>query len=94
MFKSNEELFQATHELIVSLDERGHIIEAEILREGLISLNGLTDGWALLLDAVREVESKAASVLTDSEREKISEIHDTVYHAVYRRERKPLKKFF
>jgi hypothetical protein len=94
MFKSNQELFQATHELIVSLDDRGHLLEAEALRDGLISLNGLTDGWALLLDAVGEVESKGASVLSDSEREKISEIHDTVYHLVYRRERKPWNKFF
>ena len=94
MFKSNQELFQATHELIVSLDERGHILEAEVLKAGLISLNGLTDGWALLLDAVREVEGKGASVLSEPELQKISEIHDTVYHAVYRRERKPWVKFF
>lgn len=94
MFKSNEELFQATHELIVSLEEDGLFLESDILKEGLISLNGLTDGWALLLDAVREVESKVASVLVESDREKIGKIHDTVYHAVYRRECKPWNKFF
>ena len=94
MFKSNNELFQATHEIIVSLEEDGLILDSEILKEGLISLNGLTDGWALLLDAVREVESRVASVLTESDRAKIGEIHDTVYHIVYRRERKPWNKFF
>lgn len=93
MFKSNEELFQAARDLIVSLERSRHILEAEVLKEGLISLNGLTDGWAFLLDAVREVENKTTSVLTGSEKELIREIHDTVYHAVYRRERKAWWKF-
>ena len=58
-----------------------------------VSLNGLTDGWALLLDAVREVENNA-DVLTDSEKEAISTIHDAVYQAVYRRKRKGWWRFW
>lgn len=93
MFKSNEELFRATRDLIDSLKRGGHDYEATVLKNGLASLNGLTDGWALLLDAVREVESKAASVFSDSEKEALSKIHDAVYQAVYRRTRKAWWKF-
>ncbi len=94
MFESNEEFFHATNELVASLERRGHGSEARILKDGLASLNGLTDGWALLLDAVREVESRAKPVFTDSEKELIGSIHDTVYRAVYRRKRKPWWKFW
>jgi hypothetical protein len=54
LFKSNEALFHATNELVASLYQSGHRSEAEILKNGLASLNGLTDGWALFLDAVHQ----------------------------------------
>ena len=93
MYKSNEEFFQSVHDLAGSLKRNGHAREADVLTNGMAALNGLTDGWALLLDAVREVESNAA-VLTDAEKEAIRTIHDAVYQAVYRRKRKNWWKFW
>jgi len=45
------------------------------------------------LDSVKEVE-KAAGALNVSERKKLTEIHDAVYEAVYRRKRRPWWKFW
>jgi hypothetical protein len=91
LFKSNEALFHATNAIVASLDQSGHRSEAEILKNGLASLNGLTDGWALFLDAIQEVEKSDA--FTDPEKKTIAEIHDAVYEAVYRRKRKAWWKF-
>ena len=85
MFESNEEFFKAVRDLADSLMRNGHGREADALKEGFASLNGLTDGWGLLLDAVLKVENTTADVLTDSEKEAICKIHDAVYQAVYRR---------
>ena len=93
LFKSNEALFHATNEIVASLYQSGHRSEAEILKNGIASLNGLTDGWALFLDAVQEVERKS-DAFTDSEKKTIAEIHDAVYEAVYRRKRKAWWKFW
>ncbi len=93
MYKSNEEFFQSVYDLASSLKHNGHEREADILNNGMAALNGLTDGWALLLGAVREVESNAA-VLTDSEKEAIRTIHDAVYQVVYRRKRKGWWRFW
>jgi hypothetical protein len=93
VFKSNQEFFQATKDFIVVLRQSGRHSEADTLQEGLGLVSGLTDGWALLLDSVKEVE-KSAGTLTASERKKLTEIHDAVYEAVYRRRRRPWWKLW
>ena len=93
MFRSAEALFQATNELVASLNQSGHGSEAETLKSGLASLNGLTDGWVLFLDAIQEVERKSGA-FTESEKKAMAEIHDAVYEAVYRRKRRAWWKFW
>ena len=93
MYKSNEEFFQSVYDLASSLQRNGHEREADVLNNGMAALNGLTDGWAQLLDAVREVESNA-TVLTDAEKQAIGTIHDAVYQAVHRRKRKGWWRFW
>ena len=87
MFKSNEEFLQATKDFIAALHQRGRYSEAKTLQEGLGLVTGMTDGWALLLDSVKKVE-KSADALNESERKTLTEIHDAVYQAVYRRKRR------
>ena len=93
MFKSNEEFFQAVTDFSAALRQSGRHSEAKTLQEGLGLVSGLTDGWALLLDSVKEVE-KAAGALNVSERKKLTEIHDAIYEAVYRRKRRPWWKLW
>jgi len=93
VFKSNEEFFQATKDLIAALHQSGRHSEAKTLQEGLGLVTGLTDGWALFLDSVKEVE-KSAGALDVTERKKLTEIHDAVYQAVYPRMRRPWWKWW
>jgi len=58
----------------------------------------ITKAWhvvrvALFLNSVKEVE-KSLGALNVSERKQLTEIHDAVYQAVYRRERRPWWKFW
>ena len=55
-FASNEELYEAVRALAADLDSAGEVRAAAELREGLAAVNGLTDGWALLLAAVERVD--------------------------------------
>jgi hypothetical protein len=75
--KSNEEFFQSTTDFIASLRQSGRHSEAKTLQAGLGLVTGLTDGWALFLDSVNEVEMSAGA-LNVSERQKLAEIHDAV----------------
>ena len=58
MFKSNEELFQATNELIAALEKNRNSLAAEELRNGMRALNGLTDGWAAFLKSIQKVQKQ------------------------------------
>lgn len=58
-YKSNEEFFQAFEDLVRRIEESGQIDAANCLRDGFASLNGLTDGWALLMDSITGTIFKA-----------------------------------
>jgi len=51
-YSSNEEFFQHVRDLVARLRAQGHASAADELAEGLAGLNGLTDGWALLMEGV------------------------------------------
>ena len=84
-FKSTEELFQATRELIALLDSKGSHTAAQTLKDGFGGLNGLGDGWAYFLDAVKKVRENPPQQLDAPERQRLDRIYDAAYFAVYRR---------
>jgi len=84
-YRSNEEFFQAVEELIASLDRDGHAAAAGELRRGLAPLNGLTDGWALLLEAVESVQVAYAKNFSANQRETLASIREAAHAVVYRR---------
>jgi len=51
-YASNEEFFDALRGLIRRAEEQGNASAARELREGMSCLNGLTDGWAMLLQSI------------------------------------------
>jgi hypothetical protein len=53
MFKSNQELLQATRDLTAALEKHGNASAARELRDGMAAINGLTDGWAAFLESVQ-----------------------------------------
>lgn len=82
-FRSLEDLFAAARALIADLERSGHAEAAVTLREGFGSLNGLTDGWAALLDALEKVGATCRG-LDQRQRAALRELRDAVRFAVYR----------
>ena len=71
--KSNEEFFAAFRSLVARIERQGHVEAARELRTGFACLNGLTDGWALLMESMdrtikasqREIETQEMAELRD-----------------------------
>jgi hypothetical protein len=82
-FQSSEELVQAVLDLADQLDQTGHHSSAARLRDGLGCLNGLTDGWALLLEAIEKVHSESGH-FRKSDRQALGTIQSAVVGIVYR----------
>jgi hypothetical protein len=84
-FRSNEELFQAVRDLIATLEAGGHPQAAARLRDGFGCLNGLTDGWALFLEAIDAVQAGEATRFAPAHRKTLEAVRATAHAAVYRR---------
>jgi hypothetical protein len=83
-FNSNQEFFDALSSLIGEL--RGsHAVAATELDRGFRCVNGLTDGWALLLESIQKVESEHLSGLEQSQRDTLKDLRGAAYSLVYRR---------
>ena len=84
-YKSNDELFQAFSDLINRVEKQGNIAAARQLREGLSCLNGLTDGWALLMDSIDRTISENQGNIQKSDMSELKDMLKVVRKAVYRR---------
>ncbi len=83
-FNSNQEFFDTLSGLIDEL--RGsHPIAATDLALGLRCVNGLTDGWALLLESIQKVESEHSTGLQQNQRDTLTDLRVAAYSLVYRR---------
>jgi hypothetical protein len=54
------------------------------IEKGMSGLNGLTDGWAYLLEHLVSVDGEHGSELSLGQREKLNQITSTVHNVVYR----------
>ena len=84
-FASSEELLAAVADLMTWLEASGHPQAAAELREGYRCLNGLTDGWALVLESIEKVETTHAPRWPRDEQETLKLIRKAVHKAVYGR---------
>ena len=84
-FRSNEELFQAVRDLVAQLDVAGHHQAAARLKDGFGCLNGLTDGWALFLEAIEAVQASEATRFAPDHRKALEALRAAAHAAVYRR---------
>jgi len=84
-FASLEEYFAAVRTLVADLSASGHAEASAALREGFGSLNGLTDGWALFLEAVRAAGDRYGAELTREQRRHLDEVRRVAHRITYRR---------
>jgi len=83
-YSSNEEFFRDLKLFIEQLDMAGYNTAAQELRTGLSSLNGLTDGWALLLESMEHVARKYGVVMGAKRAEELRRMLGVVVKVVHR----------
>ncbi len=85
VFGSNEELFVALRGLISELEAGPAVEAAGELQRGLRGVNGLTDGWALLLASIETVNRSMPGDLTAAQALLLCDLRSAVRKAVRRR---------
>jgi hypothetical protein len=83
-YASNTEFFQDFESLVRRIDESGQTDAADCLRNGYASLNGLTDGWALLLESIVATISKSKGDLESDDLRELERMLKLVKKTVYR----------
>ncbi len=83
-FQSNTDLFEAIEKLQSSLSSSGNEAAGELLSEGLSNLNGLTDGWVLLLDAVNTANNNYGATFSEQQGSELNKIKSAVHKVVHR----------
>lgn len=79
----NQDFFEDLQALISDLEREGRADAVAELRDGLGLLNGLTDGWAGLMESMERVLSKAA--LSPNQQHELSALLASVQKIVFRR---------
>jgi len=83
-YQSNTYLFEAIKQLKDSLSSSGNEDSDELITEGMSSLNGLTDGWALLLESINTVIKNHSITLSEQQNVELNKIRSEVHKMVYR----------
>jgi hypothetical protein len=83
-YTSNDEVFEDLQGLIGRLEGNGSSEAAENLRSGLGSLNGLTDGWAMLMESIERVLSNSGKTITSKDLDELEGMLKSVRRVVYR----------
>ncbi len=84
-YATNDEFFEDLQGLIRRLEQGGNQAAAEELRAGFACLNGLTDGWATLMDSMKQALSRWGTTMTDQDRDALNGMLKTVRRIVSRR---------
>lgn len=84
-FKSNEEFFVALRDLMDRIERQGNIAAAQELRSGFSCLNGLTDGWALLMESMERTIAPNQGKINKTEMLELRDMIKVVSKVVYRR---------
>ena len=83
-FQSNMELLDAIEALQMSLVSSNNEQANALLAEGMSSLNGLTDGWAQLLESADLVYKQFGTELTQVQLQELKIIQSAVSTVVHR----------
>lgn len=81
---SSEDFFGALRSLIDSWCERRRLKALSRILPAYLGLDGLTDGWAGLLDALRNVRPLAKDELAEAEMETVGDVLTAASKAIYR----------
>jgi len=83
-YESSEDFFHAFEMLVRKIDNSGQRTAANRLSKGFSCLNGLTDGWALLLDSIEKTVSQDQGKIQPEDMIELKGMLKVVREAVYR----------
>ncbi len=83
-FQSNLELIEYINQLKSNLIESDNTQASTVIEEGLMALNGLTDGWAMLLESIELVQSELNSEINEYQLTMLDTIQNSLRKVVYR----------
>ena len=83
-YSSEQELFGAAEDLIRLFEDGNEPDAAELVRQGLMCVNGLTDGWAILLEKIILVRQLTRENTDTEDVRSLDRIYDTLRTIVYR----------
>jgi hypothetical protein len=83
-FHSNRELVEAVENLQKDLASSGNEEADKLITEGIRGLNGLTDGWAYLLESLEAIKQKHGAKFSRQQNAAFDLIIGTVKKIVYR----------
>ena len=84
-FATLDDCFDAVRALVADLRASGHEAAAAELGAGFGCLNGLTDGWAGLLEAAEAVRARHAAALSPAQRSRLDDVRRVARRVTYRR---------
>ncbi len=84
-YKSSAALYDAIESLRKDLTAGGQEGASNLIADGLSGLNGLTDGWAYLLEKLNAVSNTYSAVLTVHQQDSLSQVKKSVNGIVYRK---------
>ena len=84
-FQSNEAFFAAFRDFVARIEKQGHAETAKELRDGFACMNGLTDGWAMLMEAMKRVVAGQRGKIEGPELAELRRMLKAVTKTVYRR---------
>ena len=85
-YSSNCEYFDDIVRLAHRMEQSGHHEAAEELRCGLLCLNGLTDGWAMLMEALHRMIATYGILLPIDQASDLKDICEVARRVVHRLE--------
>jgi hypothetical protein len=83
-YRDNQEFFDDVRAFQIELEGLGEIEAADEIKDGMNLINGLTDGWAMLLDSLNKVKADFSSSLNSAQKDKLDIFITLTHRAVYR----------
>ncbi len=84
-FKSHDEYLSELQTLIERWCDERSLKPLSRLLPGYMALNGLTDGWATLLDALKSTRALGADSFKQADWDSLNDLIHATDHIVYRR---------
>ena len=84
-YRSSQDVVRAVQALAASLESQGHSQAADELKSGVRCLNGLTDGWALLLTSIEKVQRMTGDTVPHAEGLALASLQNEVRSVITRR---------